>query len=431
MAELVKHFSHDCPLTSPETVSDGVCNSCFKEKPVEFSCNPCKFDLCKPCSYLPQKVSHDFHEHPLEFCLREYDQKPDYIVCYGCGNMSSGSFYQCKDCEIYLDLDCAIHDNIFRGWESKEILHYSHCHLLRKSRPGPDVRGSCLLCELTLSPSSVCYGCVHCYLFFHVGCLDLPMEIQHPVHPSHAIRRLDYTQTLGDGTNCDACGEDISGVPLGCLQCKFNLHLRCADSLLRGLVHKSHGHKLFYVSTNAYRVFGEDSMCQICMKTDVISLYSYYRCVECGLKFHFECLEILESVVKKSLHIHPLVCVAALGLGKAGGETVAEMVKAYRERRDFLVKTLGAIQGVKISEPQGAFYLFIDFSACYGSEAEGFGLISDSSSLALYFLEKFQVAMVPGDICIRISYAMSLDVLRVTVEKITKPLEPLRATVSV
>ena len=44
--------------------------------------------------------------------------------------------------------------------------------------------------------------------------------------------------------------------------------------------------------------------------------------------------------------------VAALGLGKAGGETVAEMVKAYRERRDFLVKNFREMEGVKISEPQ-------------------------------------------------------------------------------
>lgn len=129
---------------------------------------------------------------------------------------------------------------------------------------------------------------------------------------------------------------------------------------------------------------------------------------------------------------------------------------------------------------QGAFYLFIDFSAYYGSEVEGFGLINDSSSLALYFLDKFQVnfvyqmfiftlrkhktalefspkkdfdlfcfnificlavfvlkvAMVPGDAfgddsCIRISYATSLDVLRAAVEKITKALETLRATISV
>lgn len=44
--------------------------------------------------------------------------------------------------------------------------------------------------------------------------------------------------------------------------------------------------------------------------------------------------------------------VAALGLGKAGGEVVATMVKAFRERRDHLVKSFSEIDGVKISEPQ-------------------------------------------------------------------------------
>ncbi|XP_009112541.1 bifunctional aspartate aminotransferase and glutamate/aspartate-prephenate aminotransferase isoform X1 [Brassica rapa] len=148
------------------------------------------------------------------------------------------------------------------------------------------------------------------------------------------------------------------------------------------------------------------------------------------------CSKLQGQVSSGASSISQKAGVAALGLGKAGGEIVAEMVKAYRERRDFLVKSFREMEGVKISEPQGAFYLFIDFSAYYGSEAEGFGLISDSSSLALYFLDKFQVAMVPGDAfgddtCIRISYATSLDVLRVAVDKIRKALEPLRATVSV
>lgn len=44
--------------------------------------------------------------------------------------------------------------------------------------------------------------------------------------------------------------------------------------------------------------------------------------------------------------------VAALGLGLAGGEAVATMVKAFRERRDFLVKSFSELDGVKISEPQ-------------------------------------------------------------------------------
>jgi len=43
---------------------------------------------------------------------------------------------------------------------------------------------------------------------------------------------------------------------------------------------------------------------------------------------------------------------AALSMGYAGGETVETMVKAFRERRDFLVKSFGELEGVKYSEPQ-------------------------------------------------------------------------------
>lgn len=44
--------------------------------------------------------------------------------------------------------------------------------------------------------------------------------------------------------------------------------------------------------------------------------------------------------------------VTALGLGYAGGEAVSTMVKAFRERRDFLVESFRQMDGVKISEPQ-------------------------------------------------------------------------------
>ncbi|MBA0815512.1 hypothetical protein Gohar_000277, partial [Gossypium harknessii] len=86
--------------------------------------------------------------------------------------------------------------------------------------------------------------------------------------------------------------------------------------------------------------------------------------------------------------------VAALGLGYAGGEVVSTMVKAFRERRDFLVKSFGELEGVKISEPQGAFYLFIDFSSYYGIEVEGFGKIENSESLCRYLLDKGQVCFI-------------------------------------
>ncbi|XP_023551101.1 bifunctional aspartate aminotransferase and glutamate/aspartate-prephenate aminotransferase isoform X2 [Cucurbita pepo subsp. pepo] len=148
------------------------------------------------------------------------------------------------------------------------------------------------------------------------------------------------------------------------------------------------------------------------------------------------CGKIQSQSTSGASSISQKAAVAALGMGYAGGEAVATMVKAFRERRDYLVKSFGELAGVKISEPQGAFYLFLDFSSYYGAEAEGFGVINNSESLCRYLLEKGQVALVPGDAfgddtCIRISYAESLSILQDAVERIKKALEAVRPAVPV
>ncbi|CAN1140171.1 Bifunctional aspartate aminotransferase and glutamate/aspartate-prephenate aminotransferase [Linum perenne] len=148
------------------------------------------------------------------------------------------------------------------------------------------------------------------------------------------------------------------------------------------------------------------------------------------------CNKIQSQSTSGAGSISQKAAVAALGLGYAGGEAVATMVKSFRERRDFLVRSFGEIAGVKISEPQGAFYLFIDFSSYYGSVVEGFGKIEDSESLCRYLLDKAQVALVPGvafgdDTCIRISYAASLSTLEAAVERMKKAIIALKPAVPV
>ncbi|XVF15140.1 hypothetical protein REPUB_Repub09cG0123900 [Reevesia pubescens] len=148
------------------------------------------------------------------------------------------------------------------------------------------------------------------------------------------------------------------------------------------------------------------------------------------------CNKIQSQATSGASSISQKAGVAALGLGYAGGEAISTMVKAFRERRDFLVKSFGELEGVKTAEPQGAFYLFIDFSFYYGIEAEDFGKIENSESLCRYFLDKAQVALVPGDAfgddtCIRISYAASLTTLQAAFERIKKALITLRPAVPV
>ncbi|KAG7983131.1 hypothetical protein I3843_04G089100 [Carya illinoinensis] len=148
------------------------------------------------------------------------------------------------------------------------------------------------------------------------------------------------------------------------------------------------------------------------------------------------CGKIQSQFTSGASSISQKAAVAALGMGYAGGEDVSIMVQAFRERRDFLVKSFGELEGVKMSEPQGAFYLFLDFSFYYGTDAEGFGKIENSESLCRFLLDKGQVALVPGsafgdDSCIRISYAASLTTLEAAVERIKKAIISLRPAVPV
>ncbi|KAL8472058.1 hypothetical protein ACS0TY_029326 [Phlomoides rotata] len=148
------------------------------------------------------------------------------------------------------------------------------------------------------------------------------------------------------------------------------------------------------------------------------------------------CGKIQSQSTSGASSISQKAAVAALGLGYAGGEAVANMVKAFRERRDFLIDSFGQLEGVKISEPQGAFYLFLDFSNYYGSKIEGFGEIDGSEALCRYLLDKAQVALVPGDAfgedtCIRISYSESLTTLQAAIYRITAAFVALKPAVPV
>ncbi|KAL8097293.1 hypothetical protein AgCh_030430 [Apium graveolens] len=60
------------------------------------------------------------------------------------------------------------------------------------------------------------------------------------------------------------------------------------------------------------------------------------------------CYKIQSQFTSGASSISQKAAVAALGLGYAGEEEVLTMVKAFRERRDFLVKSFGELEGVPI-----------------------------------------------------------------------------------
>ena len=136
--------------------------------------------------------------------------------------------------------------------------------------------------------------------------------------------------------------------------------------------------------------------------------------------------EIIEQMVK--IHQYAIMCAptnsqyAAVEALRNCDAEVAEMREAYNQRRRFLMSEFKRM-GIDCFEPFGAFYVF--------PSIQEFGMTSEE--FALRFLEEELVAVVPGTAfgdCgegfLRISYAYSIDDLKVALGRFEKFIERLR-----
>jgi aspartate aminotransferase len=121
---------------------------------------------------------------------------------------------------------------------------------------------------------------------------------------------------------------------------------------------------------------------------------------------------------------------AALAALKGTSESQKIMRDAFLRRRNLICGLLKDVEKLKIRIPQGAFYVMPDISWYLGKN-DGEKQINTSDDLALYLLDKAQVATVAGDAfgapeCIRISYATSDELLIKAVKRITGALAKLK-----
>ena len=137
--------------------------------------------------------------------------------------------------------------------------------------------------------------------------------------------------------------------------------------------------------------------------------------------------EIIEQMTK--IHQFAIMCApttsqyAAVDALKNGDGDIAEMRKAYNQRRRYLLHAFQEM-GLTCFEPYGAFYVF----PCI----KEFGMTSEE--FASRFLEEEKVAAVPGTAfgdCgegyLRISYAYSLEKLKVAMGRLAHFVARLRA----
>ena len=111
--------------------------------------------------------------------------------------------------------------------------------------------------------------------------------------------------------------------------------------------------------------------------------------------------------------------VAATAALSGDQSCIQSMLKAFKERHDFVVSGLNAIKGVRCLPSQGAFYSFPNMQDAIAA-LDG---VNDDIDLAEYLLERAGVALVPGSAFgapgyLRLSFATSLDNLRAALGRV-------------
>lgn len=121
---------------------------------------------------------------------------------------------------------------------------------------------------------------------------------------------------------------------------------------------------------------------------------------------------------------------ATLAALKADPSIISPMIKTFNKRRDLVYQYIRSIPGLKTIKPQGAFYIYPDFSAYFGTSYNNY-TIKNASILCQFLLEKGNVATVPGTAFgtgnhIRISFAEDEVYLTQAMEQIKNALNLLK-----
>ncbi|MGV6875830.1 pyridoxal phosphate-dependent aminotransferase [Pseudochelatococcus sp. B33] len=114
-----------------------------------------------------------------------------------------------------------------------------------------------------------------------------------------------------------------------------------------------------------------------------------------------------------SSHTSSISQYAAIEAIAGNQDYLSGFVTDFRKRRDIVVEKINAAPGLHCRVPDGAFYVFVSCAVVIGRMTSQGKVIETDTDFAMYLLEQFGVAVVPGSgfmasPYIRISYASSI-----------------------
>ncbi|CAL5409094.1 unnamed protein product [Camellia sinensis] len=221
-----RRFSHPHPLILCDNKQkfEICCYAC--EIPLGDSicfCAQCKVLLHESCADLPHEMKHMFH--PMHALTLRYHR---YGKCEACLRHSSGCFYECSQCQWYMDVRCALS-------KPKTMMSKIHPHPLALfNKPNYDIL--CTTCgQFCVTPF---FGCVLCHFDLHIYCISiLPPTLKcfNHVHTLTLTRSpiKDYPDEDDDAEfYCDACEERrvLAHPTYYCKDCHYVAHCHCTVS---------------------------------------------------------------------------------------------------------------------------------------------------------------------------------------------------------
>ncbi|UCH04058.1 MAG: pyridoxal phosphate-dependent aminotransferase [Candidatus Thorarchaeota archaeon] len=186
--------------------------------------------------------------------------------------------------------------------------------------------------------------------------------------------------------------------------------------------------ELVVLSDEAYEKFRSDGEKPLSiaslpgMKERTVTLFSFsktYAMTGWRIGFSVGPSEIISRMVKLQEHVISMPTSISQKAAEAAvngpQDSVKNMIETFRKRRDIITKGLQSIEGIELTPPGGAFYVFPDVSA-YGIA---------SWDLAVKLLEDTGVVTVHGSAFgkygegfLRICYAMSNEVIEEAIQRL-------------
>ncbi|CAN6981484.1 unnamed protein product [Brassica oleracea var. botrytis] len=275
---------HNHPLFPSSMFRYVECDGCHVKEPIYggYICNElnCYGWFHKECAGAPPEINHhpSHSEHPL---LLTNDSQTKDSPCDCCGKNLLSPCYTCPTCEFKVDLICGMKP-------SPPAIEHPMCHdhslVFLKKR---EVEVPCEACKESIGGPS--YSCLECHnVYFHLDCVHLQKEVNHPYHPSHPLKVVAF-ELLADNQDAEKSLDFICGI-------------KPSPSAIEHPV--CHDHQLVFLKKGRE----EEVHCEVCKKS--ISGPSY-SCPECNnVYFHLDCVHLSKEVNHPCHSNHPLKIIA-------------------------------------------------------------------------------------------------------------------------